>query len=115
MKLLIEITENNYKEMCEHGIERVDFDIQRMMKNATPIPDNVTRAEAFEIVFGAKIDPKHGDYDLFCFAHTGCSCGDCPLTKIRDEDRNKWCSTAFITWWESPFAMKEKEEETKCK
>lgn len=40
MKLLIEIAENNYKEMCEHGIERVDFDIQRMMKNATPIPDN---------------------------------------------------------------------------
>ena len=65
MKVLIEIAENNYKEMCEHGIERVDFDIQRMMKNGTPIPDNATNKDVMCAFFGQVtldkcmcIDPK---------------------------------------------------------
>ena len=51
MKLLIEIAENNYKEMCEHGIERMDFDIQRMMKNATSIPDTATTGDVIKALY----------------------------------------------------------------
>ena len=94
MKLLIEIAENNYKEMCEHGIERVDFDIQRMMKNATIIPDNATRAQVFEKIFGMKIDTT-GDCGFF-----DCSdifCHDCQIGQITPlED-------AYKIWWDAQY------------
>ena len=45
MKVLIDIPEENYKEMCEYGNERVDFDLKRMIQNGTPIPDNATTVD----------------------------------------------------------------------
>lgn len=118
MKILIDIPEhqyNNIVELSSISIGRVPYkgiiiNAINAIKQGASISDNATRAEVFEKIFGAKIDPKHGDYDLFCFAHTGCDCGDCPLKKILDDDSNKWCSTAYITWWESPFTEGETHE-----
>ena len=34
MQILINLCESAYKEMCENGIDVVDYDIRQMMKNA---------------------------------------------------------------------------------
>ena len=51
MKLIIDIPEENYKEMCEYGNERVDFDLKRMIQNGTPIPDNATNGDVIDLIF----------------------------------------------------------------
>ena len=51
MKLIIDIDEENYKEMCEYGNERVDFDLKRMIQNGTPIPDNATNGDVVKLIF----------------------------------------------------------------
>ena len=37
IQMLISLTESAYKEMCENGIDNVDYDIRQMMKDATVI------------------------------------------------------------------------------
>lgn len=37
IQVLINLTESAYKEMCESGIDNVDYDIRQMMKNAVVI------------------------------------------------------------------------------
>ena len=38
MQIVIDICESAYKEMCEYGTDRVDYDIQSMIKNGTVLP-----------------------------------------------------------------------------
>jgi hypothetical protein len=40
MELVIKLSESAYKEMCEHGTDRVDFDIQCVIKNGVVLPKN---------------------------------------------------------------------------
>ena len=54
MKLIINIPKENYKEMCEYGNERVDFDLKRMIQNGTPIPDNATNGDVMKLIFPKK-------------------------------------------------------------
>ena len=51
MRVLIDIPKENYKEMCEYGNERVDFDLKRMIHNGTPIPDNATNGQVIQTLF----------------------------------------------------------------
>ena len=51
MRILIDIPEENYKEMCEYGNERVDFDLKRMIQNGTPIPDNATNGDVIKAFY----------------------------------------------------------------
>jgi|GEM_PF-5153358 len=89
MKVLIEITENNYKEMCEHGIERVDFDIQRMMKNAIVIPDNATNLDVFTAIF--KGTPDTSICPIFCISKDDVKC-QCDVDTCACGD-----------WWDAPY------------
>lgn len=41
IQVLISLTESAYKEMCENGIDNVDYDIRQMMKNGTVISRNL--------------------------------------------------------------------------
>ena len=38
MQIVIDICESAYKEMCEYGVDRVDYDIQNMIMNGTVLP-----------------------------------------------------------------------------
>ena len=51
IQVLISLTESAYKEMCENGIEYVDYDIRQMMRDATLLPNGHGRlidADALE-------------------------------------------------------------------
>ena len=37
LQVLVSLSESEYKEMCENGIDNVDYDIRQMMKNAVVI------------------------------------------------------------------------------
>lgn len=39
VKLVIEISKSAYEEMSKHGTDRVDYDIQQMINNGTPLDD----------------------------------------------------------------------------
>jgi hypothetical protein len=41
IQVLISLTESAYKEMCENGIDNVDFDIRQMMKDGIVINRNL--------------------------------------------------------------------------
>lgn len=41
IQVLISLTESAYKEMCENGIDNIDYDIRQMMKNGTVISRNL--------------------------------------------------------------------------
>ena len=45
VKLLIEISKSAYEEMSKHGTDRVNYDIQQMINNGTPLDSNSERAE----------------------------------------------------------------------
>lgn len=37
LQVLVSLSESAYKEMCENGIDNVDYDIRQMMKNGIVI------------------------------------------------------------------------------
>lgn len=41
IKVLISLSESAYKEMCENGIDNVDYDIQQMINNGIVINKNL--------------------------------------------------------------------------
>lgn len=41
IQVLISLTESAYKEMCENGIDNVDYDIRQMMRNGIVINKNI--------------------------------------------------------------------------
>lgn len=47
MKIMIDICKSAYKEMCEYGTDRVDYDIQNMIKNAIVLPEDLDVATIF--------------------------------------------------------------------
>ena len=72
IQVLIYLTESAYKEMCENGIDNVDYDIRRLMRNGTPLPKGHGRlidADAF-------IQYECGNCDGFC-DNCDCDCLNC--------------------------------------
>lgn len=41
LQVLVSLSESAYKEMCENGINNVDYDIRQMMKNGIIINKNL--------------------------------------------------------------------------
>ena len=41
LQVLVSLSESAYKEMCENGIDNVDYDIRQMMKNSIVINRNL--------------------------------------------------------------------------
>ena len=93
MKLIIDIPKENYKEMCEYGNERVDFDLKRMIQNGTPIPDNATNGDVAELVWGFK--PRENT---------------CIIPKTECNGNPAECDGCrFDDWWNSPYQKGGKE------
>lgn len=67
IQVLIRLSESAYKEMCENGVERVDYDIRQMMREGTPLPKGHGRlidADAF--IDGLRDSSKRQRYNE-CF------------------------------------------------
>ncbi|MBO7733421.1 MAG: hypothetical protein J6S67_12725 [Methanobrevibacter sp.] len=94
MKLIIDIPEENYKEMCEYGNERVDFDLKRMIQNGTPIPDNATNGDVIKAIFDTTeehfyMDYLYGDEDR--------------MVNVYGLDRSDDPATFYADWWNALY------------
>ena len=50
MQIVIDICESAYKEMCEYGVDRVDYDIQNMIMNGTVLPEHGRLIDADAVI-----------------------------------------------------------------
>ena len=83
IQVLISLSESAYKEMCENGVERVDYDIRQIMRNGIPLPKGHGRlidADALEF---------DTEYDGYCdgfTAYSSMAIGDAPTIIEADKE-----------------------------
>ena len=58
LQVLVSLSESAYKEMCENGIDYVDYDISQMMKNGMIINKNLCDS----CIFQSGIVRNHCDF-----------------------------------------------------
>lgn len=86
MQIVIDICESAYKEMCEYGTDRVDYDIQNMIKNSTVLPQNPTNGDMIKTMFPNASITEIG--------------GGSTIVVANDYKFNN-------TWWNSPYERRE--------
>lgn len=59
IQVLISLTESAYKEMCENGIDNVDYDIRQMMKDGVVIKSLCDSCAIKSCIFQSGIVRSH--------------------------------------------------------
>lgn len=63
IQVLISLTESAYKEMCENGIDNVDYDIRRIMRDGIVISRNLCDSCINNgCIFQSRIVRSHCDF-----------------------------------------------------
>ena len=96
MRLIIDIPKGLYeriKWLCENGM---GDDLQKKVINGTVLPDNATRKDVHELIFG--IDPPELGSPYCACANEGCE------MCIHKDDLN--CD---VNWWNAPYQKGGKE------
>lgn len=63
LQVLVSLSESAYKEMCENGIDNVDYDIRQMMKNAVVIKRSLCDSCVTKgCIFQSRIARSHCDF-----------------------------------------------------
>ena len=63
IQVLISLTESAYKEICENGIDNVDYDIRQMMKDGIVISSNLCDScKTKGCIFQSGIVRSHCDF-----------------------------------------------------
>ena len=113
MKVLVNIPDYQYRRISD--IDMISFRARgytyiaccalNAVKNGIEIPDNVTREEAFEKLFGMKIDTS-ADCGFF-----DCEDRECLDCSVHNKYKDGVCvEDGYKKWWKSPFKDNDNEK-----